>query len=1149
MQFINAQAGQNVAMNTVREDESVHTALQMTQNIVKDEVYMWCSRPVSTHEALGIIIEYTKWETRDMYISSAEIAKAVKAVFGVKISSPTHILSRSQVLALLGKTDLHETVSCSFRYLVPGEYYLDHGVDPSKKVLSRFIETEYSILDTSYFYLHTFGTDRFFFITKSGFMKLRPTQTNSLKWENISKRFRFGDVTQGLDTTIRFRQLTETMRFHRVVEKSMTYLKVLGRCIYIESSFDNLITAFADSVATPEWPMLRFTSTSLGSTITRLHKSVVQDPVFQTFLESDNKKSLQVVFRVPGTSSPMYAFLEVLPDKFYVSTRLSSRANIPYEAFENVFSIINNFLKDISPLYTPLTKSLVMLNYANHTTKLSKYVPTTLDMWFWITITAQKKMCTANKLFFKARDGAPVVIPINMSDNERTLNLQFLRSCGMSKEILIKNFILKNLGSSKQTLLQRITKDYSISAQDCIPIIDDVFQNPYAYVSNVPVVKVNRKSDITTSLRIESIQDIRYIDIIQKTIGNLLEECSDQVKSKAIIESGSVMKSMSLKVQSQIGELDDFLDMVNISEPDHKAISFDRNEESLGVGSDVLRTLQRREPNIFMFKSDNRYRAYSVLCQDRQPIILNPDEFKEALKKSTDGSLGDVITYGSTPQKHVYACPEKWCIISGVARKKRQQCPVRDEPYHETCDALYPGYISASKNPNGLCMPCCFQKKPIQGSKIHKRNEDCQNAGNDVSVSTNSNLIKSSHLSRAQRILDFGDMGNLSPLIKRLFPEQVVRHGMGVQSSFFQCMAFLMKNNGFLNDFRSKVKFNQYIQGHHMVRPTNLYPIPFAKWWKTDQAKEYRTVFSLPQRLSKSQSQRELFMYSMYHERHISPDSGHERWLGIMNTSPGIPHVVVIDTEDDTFVSLSVTPVLESKNDIRFLLKTGKVYEPLGMYEKKTFESQFSKDASFVKNLIYTKSYHFQLEKDIRRIVNTRFMVVGLMDSSGGGCAVHEPFCVDFAYPHIHASDIPSTSRISKSLPSQLFKITDHAFYKHDYQQSTSNLITDAYIDLQILYNQSVTDKRHSLLKEFQSKMKLEQEHAARIWELVSQNENLTSEKSTKDKIRTLRTKYKSRLPNIPDHVIDFIIERLIRPMPTNVIPIIKQTPDEVLTL
>ena len=1149
MQFINAQTGKKTAPNTVCEDDTVYLAIQKIQESVKDDVYIWCNRPVSTHEALGIIIEYTKWETRDMYRSYSDIAKAVKALFGVRLPPATQNVSRSKVLSLLGKTELHETVSCSFRYLVPGEYYFDHGVDPTKKVLSQFAETEYSFMDTSYLFLNTFQTNSFYFITKSGFMKLRPVQSNISIWENISKRYRFGEVTNGLDTTNRFRQLTETMRYHRVVEKTMTYLKVVGRCIYIESTFDRLITAFADSPATPEMPMLRFTSTSIGTTVTRLHKTVVQDPMFQTFMESDNKKSLQVVFRVPATSSPMYALLEVLPDKFYVSTRLSSRTNIPHNVFENVFPVINKFLNQISPFYTPLTKSVFTLNYAYHSMKLSKYVPNLLDMWFWITITAQKKMCTAKKLFFKARDGAPVVIPLNVSDNERTLNLQFLRSCGISKEILIKNFIKKNLGSSKQTLLQRISKDYSISAQDCIPIIDDVLQNPYAYVSKVPTIKVNRKSDITTSIRIESIQDIRYIDIIEKTIGNLLEECSDNVKSNASIESGSIMKSMSLKVQSQIGELEDFLDIVNISEPVDNAISYDKNEESLGIGSDVLRTLQRREPNIFMFKSDNTYRAYSVLCQDRQPIILDQDEYQEALTKSTNNSLGDVITYGSTPKKHVYACPEKWCIISGVARKKNQQCPVADEPYHETGDALYPGYISASKNPNGLCMPCCFRKKPIQGSKVHKRNEDCENVGNDTNVSIDNTLVKSGHLSRSQRILDFGDIGNLPAVIKRFFPEQVVRHGMGVQSSFFQCMAFITRNNGFFKEFRSKINFNQFIQGHHVLRCTQLYPNQFTKWWKTEQAEEYRSVFSLPQRLSKPQSQRELYMYSLYYERTISPDSGHESWLAIINTSPGMPHVVVVNAEDDKFVSLSVTPVLESKNDVRFLLKKGKVYEPLGTFEKREFESRFTKEASFVKDLIYTKYYYFKLGKDITRIVNARFMVVGLMDSSGYVCAVHEPFCVDFAFPHIHASDIPSKTKTSKSLPTKLFKITNNNFYKTDYQQSTRNLITDSDIDLQILYNQNVTDQRHSLLYDFKNKTALEQEHAASIWELLNQDETLTSDKSTADKIQTLRTKYKSRLPKIPDHVTDFIIERLIRPVPRNVIPILKQAPDEILTL
>lgn len=411
----------------------------------------------------------------------------------------------------------------------------------------------------------------------------------------------------------------------------MTYVNLLGRCIYIEPMFDRLVTAFADSPATPERPMLRYTSNSIGTTVTRLHKSVTQGPIFQSFMESDNKNSLQVVFRVPNTSFPVYAFLEVLPDKFYLSPRVSSRINVSYNVLENVFLVINNFLYNISPFYTPVTSSVFMINYAYYNTKLCKYTPHTLDMWFWIVLTAEKKMCSSNKLFFKARDGAPVVNPINMSDNERTLNLQFLRTCGISKEILIKNFIKRYLGLSKQSLLQRITKDYSISPQDSIPIIDDLLQNPYAYVQKVPTLKVNRKSDITTSIRIESIQDIRYVEVMEKTIGHLLEECSYNTKSSHKLDSDLILKSMSIKVPSQLGELEEFMHIVNISESPDNMISYDRNDESLGVGSDVLRTLQRREPNIFMFKTDGTHKAYSVLCQDRPPIILDEDEYRRAL--------------------------------------------------------------------------------------------------------------------------------------------------------------------------------------------------------------------------------------------------------------------------------------------------------------------------------------------------------------------------------------------------------------------------------------------------------------------------------------------------------------------------------------
>lgn len=437
----------------------------------------------------------------------------------------------------------------------------------------------------------------------------------------------------------------------------------------------------------------------------------------------------------------------------------------------------------------------------------------------------------------------------------------------------------------------------------------------------------------------------------------------------------------------------------------------------------------------------------------------------------------------------------------------------------------------------------------MEGSKLHKRNEECENVRKDIDVYTANVLIRSSHLSRAQRILDFGDIGNLPPIIKPFFGEGVVRHGMGVQSLFFQCIAFVTRNKEFLKDFISKITFTQYIQGHQVARATQVYPKEFKKWWASKQATEYRSIFSLPFKLSKRQSERELHMYSSYYERQILQDIGHETWLPIINAIPGLPHFVVVDVQDNNFVSISVTSVSESKTDISFILKKGKVYEPLGMSDKKAFQSLFSKQVPFVKTLVYTKAFQFKLAGNFKRVINTRYMVVGLMDSTGDVCAIQLPFSVDCSYQHIHASDIKSDAKISKSLPSKLLKITSNSFYKQDYQVATQKLVSNAHVDLQILYGYNVPDERNSILSELTKKVVLEQEYAVAIYDLVNEDLNLKSEKSTKEKIRSLREKYRSRLPKIPDQVTDFILERLIRPVPRNVLPILKQHPYEIINL
>ena len=35
---------------------------------------------------------------------------------------------------------------------------------------------------------------------------------------------------------------------------------------------------------------------------------------------------------------------------------------------------------------------------------------------------------------------------------------------------------------------------------------------------------------------------------------------------------------------------------------------------------------------------------------------------------------------------------------------------------------MYVGFLSRSKNPNDLCMPCCFKKDPLESKNQDKKN-------------------------------------------------------------------------------------------------------------------------------------------------------------------------------------------------------------------------------------------------------------------------------------------------------------------------------------------------------------------------------------------------------------------------------------------
>lgn len=137
----------------------------------------------------------------------------------------------------------------------------------------------------------------------------------------------------------------------------------------------------------------------------------------------------------------------------------------------------------------------------------------------------------------------------------------------------------------------------------------------------------------------------------------------------------------------------------------------------------ILDALKSADPEVFDNKG--RYpRRYATTCgaaPKRQPIVVSAEELARMDPRSYAGAA---LAYGSTPElaaRNRYICPKVWCPVSRVALSAQQfaaagrRCPAEaDRPivFENTYWAggeRYPGLLSSSGHPTGLCMPCCFK--------------------------------------------------------------------------------------------------------------------------------------------------------------------------------------------------------------------------------------------------------------------------------------------------------------------------------------------------------------------------------------------------------------------------------------------------------
>ena len=171
--------------------------------------------------------------------------------------------------------------------------------------------------------------------------------------------------------------------------------------------------------------------------------------------------------------------------------------------------------------------------------------------------------------------------------------------------------------------------------------------------------------------------------------------------------------------------------------------------------------IEKKDPILILKEDTPQFNSYTRTCSSnlrRQPVILTDTQL-EKINEQHPGFLRneDVIKYGSNQDHQFnYICPRYWCLKTNTIIEPNELKEVtgkdgKKELVHPTCGKVlpkgekkvkpgyyiyefykpkpgkndskkYPGLIPDS-HPDGLCLPCCFDKYNTEG-RI-KANQKC----------------------------------------------------------------------------------------------------------------------------------------------------------------------------------------------------------------------------------------------------------------------------------------------------------------------------------------------------------------------------------------------------------------------------------------
>ena len=327
------------------------------------------------------------------------------------------------------------------------------------------------------------------------------------------------------------------------------------------------------------------------------------------------------------------------------------------------------------------------------------------------------------------------------------------------------------------------------------------------FSSNVEYYEENYQIDNNIKLEIDDTYDLEmddYLDIENNEINETNIPNENKKKIVGIARDEDIDPNIRLTCEDAIPEKDTCEDFCN----DEKYF---------------LRRLQRFDNKLFRIKNEKKkkaYEQYSRQCsKNSQPVILIEDPSKNVRIKKESYTYS--LKYSSDPNtmERWYICPKVWCPYCEISIletdldptkiriKKTSEgknicktgiCPYGDHQViiRENNEDIYPGFLSKSTHPDGLCIPCCFKNSHmIAKSTFYKKLKKC--IGEDIE----NNIPKDGKIYILGKgiPIEKDRYGKLPVEIGRILKTNLETGDLGNKSGYLRKGIKHIKNNSFLS--------------------------------------------------------------------------------------------------------------------------------------------------------------------------------------------------------------------------------------------------------------------------------------------------------------------------------------------------------------